>query len=101
MKATALLQRQHAHVKTIFKKLEGARENTASLLEDLANSLAGHMAIEQELFYPAVREIDSKLILESFEEHALAEIALKRLLATDPEDASFKARVMATKELIE
>jgi hemerythrin-like domain-containing protein len=47
-----------------------------------------------------VRAIDPKLVLESYEEHALAELALKRLLATDPSDASFKARVKATKELI-
>ena len=59
------------------------------------------MAIEQELFYPAVREFDEKLILESYEEHSLAELALQRLLATDPQDEAFAARVTATRELIE
>lgn len=101
MKATALLEKQHAHVRSLFKRLEGKPKDIAALLDDLASSLAAHMAIEQELFYPEVRELKEDLVLESFEEHALAEIALKRLLATDPEDASFKARVVATKELIE
>ena len=40
-------------------------------------------------------------MLEALEEHALAEIALKRLRATDPKAASWKARVIAASELIE
>jgi hemerythrin-like domain-containing protein len=100
MKATALLEKQHRHVEAIFKKLESGHSDPQPLLEDLANSLAAHMAIEQEIFYPAIREIDEDMVRESFEEHALAEIALKRLLATDHEDPSFQARVTATMELI-
>jgi hemerythrin superfamily protein len=101
MKATALLEKQHRIVEKLFKKLEGGRSDAEAVLHELANNLAAHMAIEQEIFYPAVKAIDEKLVLESYEEHALAELALKRLLTTDPSDASFKARVKATKELIE
>ncbi|HEY6880795.1 MAG TPA: hemerythrin domain-containing protein [Polyangiales bacterium] len=101
MKATTLLEQQHRKVKTLFKKLESGRSEAAPLLEELANDLIAHMVIEHELFYPAVQAIDRDLVTESFEEHSLAELALKRLLATDPSDESFKARVVATKELIE
>lgn len=101
MKATTLLERQHRKVEAIFKKLESGRSNPEPLLTELADDLAAHMAIEHRFFYPVARRIDESLILESFEEHALAEIALKRLLATDPQDPSFKARVTALKELIE
>ena len=59
------------------------------------------MAIEQDVFYPAVKAIDEDLIAEAYEEHSLAELGLKRLLATKPSHASFKARVTACKELIE
>lgn len=100
MKATTLLKRQHTKVKAIFKKLEGGRANAAPLLEQLANDLAAHMAIEQDIFYPAIKSIDEDLVRESFEEHSLAELALKRLLACDPKDPSFAAHVTATKELI-
>lgn len=100
MKATSLLEKQHRKVEGIFKKLEGGSSDPEPLLTELANDLAAHMAIEQEIFYPAIREVDEKLILESYEEHSLAEVALKRLLGTDPEDESFDARVVATKELI-
>jgi hemerythrin-like domain-containing protein len=101
MKATTLLEQQHRKVKALFKKLESGRSDPLPLLHELANDLIAHMVIEHELFYPAVQGIDRSLVTESFEEHSLAELALKRLLATDPEDESFKARVVATKELIE
>jgi hemerythrin superfamily protein len=101
MKATALLESQHRKVEALFKKLESGRSDPATVLEELANSLAAHMAIEQEMFYPAVKEIDEDMVNESFEEHSLAEVALKRLLVTDPEAETFAARVTALKELIE
>jgi hemerythrin superfamily protein len=101
MKATSLLVKQHRQVKALFKKLESGRSPKKPLLAELADTLAGHMAIEQDIFYPAVRAIDEDLVDEGYEEHALAEIALKRLLATDPRDDAFDARVTATKELIE
>ena len=101
MKATSLLESQHRKVEALFKKLEAGRSDPAPVLEELANSLAAHMAIEQDIFYPAVKKVDDELINESFEEHALAEVALKRLLATDAEDEAFAARVTALKELIE
>jgi hemerythrin-like domain-containing protein len=101
VKATALLEKQHRKVKTIFNKLEKGRGDALALLEELSNDLAAHMAIEQEIFYPAIQHLDSDLVREAYEEHALGEVALKRLLATDPESPSFKARVVAAKELIE
>jgi len=101
MKATSLLSSQHRKVEALFKKLENGRADHGPVLQELANSLAAHMAIEQELFYPAVKEVDSEMIDESFEEHALAELALKRLIATDHEENEFNARVVALKELIE
>ena len=101
MKATSLLESQHRKVEALFKKLEGGRSDPAPLLEELANSLAAHMAIEQEIFYPRIKEVESDLVNESYEEHAVSELALKRLLATDPDEEAFQARVTTLKELIE
>lgn len=100
MKATALLETQHRKVEALFKKLENGRSDPRAVLEELANSLAAHMAIEQELFYPKVKEVDSDVVNESYEEHAVAELSLKRLLLTDPEEEAFMARVTTLKELI-
>lgn len=101
MKATALLESQHRKVEALFKKLEGGRADPAPLLEELANNLAAHMAIEQDIFYPAIKELDEDVVNEAYEEHSIAEVALKRLLATDPGDEAFQARVTTLKELIE
>jgi len=101
MKATDLLEKQHRKVEAIFERLESGRAEPGPLLEQLANSLAAHMTIEQEIFYPAVKTLAEDLVLEAFEEHSIAEISLKRLLATDPDDSAFKARVTTTRELIE
>lgn len=100
MKATSLLENQHRKVEALFKKLESGRSEPEPLLEELANNLAAHMAIEQDIFYPAIKQVDEDVVNESYEEHALAEVALKRLLAAT-DDESFKARLTALKELIE
>jgi hemerythrin-like domain-containing protein len=101
MNAISLLKNQHRKVEALFKKLEGGRSDPQTVMEELSNSLAAHMAIEHEFFYPGVKEVDEEMVNESFEEHSLAEVALKRLLATDPEDEAFAARVTALKELIQ
>jgi hemerythrin superfamily protein len=101
MKATSLLESQHRKVEALFKKLEAGRSDPGAVLKELANSLAAHMAIEQDIFYPRIKEVESDLVNESYEEHALAELALKRLLMTDPEEESFQARVTTLEELIE
>ncbi|HEY4157132.1 MAG TPA: hemerythrin domain-containing protein, partial [Polyangiaceae bacterium] len=98
MKATALLKEQHRAVEKLFSQIEGGQQD---LLPELANNLAGHMTIEQEIFYPAVRSVARSEISEAFEEHSVAELALKRALALNPEDEQFSARVKVLKELIQ
>jgi iron-sulfur cluster repair protein YtfE (RIC family) len=101
MKATALLKKQHRKVEAMFATLEKGKGDVAAVLAQLANDLAAHMAIEQTIFYPAVREIDAEMVGESYQEHAVAELALKRLLETTPDDPTFAPKVIALKELIE
>jgi len=101
MKATSLLENQHRRAEALLKKLESGVVDHAAVLDELANSLAAHMAIEQDIFYPAIKRVNEELVNESYEEHALAEVALKRLMATDPEDDEFLARVTALKDLLQ
>jgi iron-sulfur cluster repair protein YtfE (RIC family) len=101
MNPITLLEKQHRKVERLLKQLENKPDNASELLSELANDLAAHMIIEQEIFYPACKEAEMDLVLEAYEEHAIAEIALKRLLATDPEAETFHARVTSLKELIE
>jgi iron-sulfur cluster repair protein YtfE (RIC family) len=100
MKASALLKEQHQETKTLFKQLEKGNGNHKAILEKLSNGLVAHMVIEQELFYPAVLNVKEDLVLESYEEHAVARFALRRLLKTPPSDPSFKAKLTTLEELI-
>jgi hemerythrin superfamily protein len=100
MKATSLLKQQHREVESLFQAIESGEGELLERVEDLADALVAHMAIEHELFYPAARDAAEDLVLEAFEEHASAEVALKRLLATDLFDPSFKAKVLVLKELV-
>jgi hemerythrin superfamily protein len=101
MKATALLKKQHRKVEGMFATLEKGKGDLAAVLGQLANDLAAHMRIEQTIFYPAVRDIDPEMVGESYQEHAMAELALKRLIETTPDDPTFAPKVTALKELIE
>jgi len=101
MKATALLTKQHQEVRTILRQLEKGNGQSHGLLAKLATNLAAHMAIEQELFYPAVLKVKENLILEAYEEHEVARFALNRLIKTPVSDRTFKAKVTTLKEIIE
>ncbi len=101
MKATEFLKKQHDEVKAIFSQLEKGNGRSAALVEKLADNLAAHMVIEQELFYPSILNVKPDLVLEGYEEHAVARFALKRLINTEPADQTFKAKVTTLKEIIE
>ena len=75
MKATDLLKRQHKSVKALFKKIEKTEDarQRRRMLDEIAKSLEGHTVIEEEIFYPAVRGLETRkaeeMVLEAFEEH--------------------------------
>jgi hemerythrin-like domain-containing protein len=102
MKATRLLEDQHRNVEALFDRLRRGRIGHEAVLQTLADHLVAHMAIEQDIFYPAIRaiaEIPEETIAENYEEHALTELALKRLCVARDED-SFRARLVALEELV-
>ncbi len=98
MDAIALLKKQHRKAETALKKL--CRGYDRDVLEEVADELAAHMVIEETVFYPTVRDAAPDLVLESFEEHAVAQFELKRLLALDPDDERFEARATALLDLV-
>jgi len=105
MKATALLKHQHEEVKELFEKLEKADPPEKLALRDrIADALAAHAAIEQEIFYPAARRAlgDDPILHESLEEHGVIEFCLAKFLgATLTRDAeTFDARALVLKDNI-
>ena len=107
MTATELLKRQHKEVRTLFKnveKTENARERR-QFLDQIATALEAHTLIEEEIFYPAMRDIDSKkaeeMVNEAFEEHHVVKLVLAELPKVDPQDERFEAKMTVLSELVE
>ena len=107
MKATDLLKKQHKEVKALFKKVENtenARERRR-LMEEIATALEGHTTIEEEMFYPAVRGLETQkaeeMVMEAFEEHHVVKLVLAELPQVDPEDERFEAKMTVLSELVE
>jgi hemerythrin superfamily protein len=107
MKATDLLKKQHKTVKALFKKVEDTEDarRRRQLMDEIANELKIHTKIEEEIFYPAVREIGTskaeELVDESFEEHHVVDLVLAELPKVDPEDERFAAKMTVLSELVQ
>lgn len=107
MDAVSLLKKQHREVEDLFKKVEKAEkpEMRRQLMQEISSKLEMHTKIEEEIFYPAVREIESKkaedMINEALEEHGVVKLVLKQLPGVDPDDERFDAKMTVLKELIE
>jgi len=107
MKATDLLKKQHKNVKALFKKVEDTEDGRQrrQLMDEIANELKIHTQIEEEIFYPAVREIGSskaeEMVDESYEEHHVVDLVLAELPNVDPEDERVAAKMTVLSELVE
>ncbi|MDC0683786.1 hemerythrin domain-containing protein [Sorangium atrum] len=104
MKATDLLKEHHQEVEELFERMSQADNDEISALRDeLVATLVSHSAIEEELFYPESREAlgASPLIPTSYEEHALVDVMLQKLLSAEPGDETFHARLDVLKELVQ
>jgi hemerythrin superfamily protein len=71
--ATKLLRADHRLVDSLFKEYESSRSNTRkkALIEQICQELIIHAQIEEEIFYPKVKDAlkDSELIPEARVEH--------------------------------
>jgi hemerythrin-like domain-containing protein len=106
--AIALLMEDHKKVKKLFgafKKLheQGESEEKAAVVEQICNELKIHTAIEEEIFYPAVRKAidDADLMDEALVEHAGAKDLIAQLEEAGPEADLYDAKVTVLSEQID
>jgi hemerythrin superfamily protein len=67
-----------------------------NLVDKMITELAVHAAVEERVFYPAVRQAAPELdheILEGIEEHHIVKWSLSELEGLPPEDENFEAKV--------
>lgn len=108
MNAIELLKRQHREVDELFEELEQAGERAFKarqrLCLQIADALAVHASIEEQIFYPEAKEATAAvedLLRESVEEHLSVKRLLAQLLETDAEDVQLDARVSVLKEQVQ
>ncbi len=99
MDATALLTQDHRSVEKLFKRFEktGARAYATKrqIVDRIIEELSVHAAIEEQVFYPAVRRRVAGAedqALESLEEHHVVKWLLSELEGMAPDDERYTAK---------
>jgi hemerythrin superfamily protein len=107
MKAPDLLKKQHREVKALFKKIQDTDNprTRRQLMNEIGRALEGHTLIEEEIFYPAVRGLETQkaeeMVLEAYEEHHVVKLVLAELPRVNPEDERFEAKMTVLSELVQ
>jgi hypothetical protein len=88
-----------------FEKLgDRAHAKKKTLADDICTALTLHSMVEEEIFYPAVREAvkdADDMMDEAVVEHASAKDLIAQLQEMDPEDELYDAKVKVLGEQIE
>ena len=100
MDAITLLKQDHKTVNALFKRYEKLGDRAIAtkrnLAEQILKELSVHAAIEELVFYPAVKGISDDLrdhVLESLEEHHVVKWLLTEIDGMSPEHERFDAKV--------
>ena len=107
--AIDLLDADHVAVKKHFmayKKLcesDGSPDDKQEIADQICQELTVHAQIEEEIFYPQVREAidDDELLDEAEVEHATAKDLVAQISEMDPEDDKYDAKVTVLGEYID
>ncbi|MCW2765318.1 MAG: hemerythrin [Nocardioides sp.] len=97
--AIVLLKNDHKEILKNFKDFEKAGAKAYATKGRIANRiielLTVHTYIENEVMYPRVRELLPEVeddVLESYEEHHVADLLVMELATMKPEDERFTAK---------
>ena len=97
--AIVLLKNDHKEIRKAFREFEKAGENAhrtkGKLVDRIIELLTVHTYIENEVMYPRVRELLPDLeddVLESYEEHHVADVLVMELVGMSPEAERFTAK---------
>ena len=107
--AIKLLMSDHKDVKALFKQYdqlvegENSSEEKQALAEQICQMLTVHATVEEELFYPAAREVlgeDEDLVDEADIEHASAKDLIAQIQSSAPDEDHYDAKVKVLGEYI-
>jgi len=97
--AIVILKDDHTEIRKLFREFRDAGENATKtksrIVAKILQALTVHTYIENEHMYPAVRELVPDVeddVLESYEEHHVADVLCAELAAMSAEDERFDAK---------
>ena len=103
----ALLETEHRRFEDLLKQGEKTTERAAKrrrqLLEVLTRELNQHELMEEQVLYPALEPHAQarEIVLESYEEHHVADVITKELGDVSPDDERWAAKFTVLKESLE
>lgn len=107
MDAIKLLKQDHANVKAMFQEYEelGGRAfaGKKKLADRICLELTKHAVIEEEIFYPALREASKESedqLDEASVEHASLKALISQIGQMDPHDELYDAKVKVLGEYV-
>jgi hemerythrin-like domain-containing protein len=106
--AIVVLKDEHKQIRRVFRDFEkagdGAKARKQQLVDRIIELLTVHTYIENEVMYPRVRELLPDLeddVLESYEEHHVADVLVMELASMDSDDERFTAKTTVLIESVE
>lgn len=103
-----IIKKDHRTVEALFKEYEGLGEKAYAhkrqVVDQIIKELTVHAEMEESLAYPRFKEIfnkeDDQMVEEAYVEHEGAKNLLADLVALEPENPEFDARVKVLMEQI-
>jgi hemerythrin-like domain-containing protein len=105
--AIKLLKDDHRKVKKLLEEVDSTTERGVKTREELFGKIKSemevHEAIEEEIFYPALKEHPKAkdIVLEGYEEHHVVDEIMGELAVTAVDDERWGAKASVMKENIE
>ena len=101
--AIAMLKHDHDNVKALFDQFEKAerKADKQKIVKRAIEELRIHSILEEELFYPAVREqLKKSVMAEADEEHHVAKVLIAELDAMNADNDHFDAKFTVLAEIV-
>ncbi len=107
MNAIAMLEEDHAKMRTLLEELESTTERGLKIRAELFSTIKGeltvHEIIEEEIFYPELKAHPKAkdIVLEGYQEHHVVDLIMKELEECPVDDESWGAKAKVMKENVE
>ena len=103
--AIVVLKQDHKSIRKLFRDYQAAGENATTtkgrFAKRIIEELTVHTYLENEIMYPEVRALMPELeddVLESYEEHHVADLLVMELFAMKPHAERFDAKMTVLME---